>query len=408
MLNKKLTTAITTFTAVATLLIATPAAFADQSVITGNGAVSDNQINRNNNTATTAVLSNTANISNTVNSVADSGHNDASYNTGGVTTIVSGAATNGTSIQNMVNDNALQLNGGCNTCGQGAGVLIGVNGAFSNNAVNASSNNSTSAFETNHAYVSNDVNSNANTGYNNGDYNTGSGTFLLSGPATNHTFVGTEANKNMAQIEGSNGIGGFGTTAEILGNGAQSTSEINLNRNNATVLSQDNTAYVDNYIRSSANSGYNDASFNTGGFDSIVTGPATNLTSVRNLLNANTATVTNGCGCDNNSLFKIGLNGAFSTNDINGNSNSTTSLFGTNYAGVNNDMQSKASSGYNSLSYETGGLYGISDPSVTTGSSYSQTIVDNQANVNTAQVGAMMTPFGAMDFNFNPMALIGL
>src|SRR5947209_5639972 len=104
MLSKKLTTAITTFTAVATLVMAgAPAALANQAVITGNGAVSQNQADITSNNATTAVQNNNANISNTVNSEADSGHNNASFNTGGSVAIVSGGASNSTSVENMVN-----------------------------------------------------------------------------------------------------------------------------------------------------------------------------------------------------------------------------------------------------------------------------------------------------------------
>lgn len=408
MLDKKITTAITALTTIATLVLATPAFAASDVIIQGNGAVSQNAANITKNDTETGVQNNRAVVTNTVNTTANTGNNSAGYNTDGTTTISTGNAQNVTDVKNLLNKNSLQLDS-CACANGGTGILIGDNGAFATDTANASSHNNTSAFQNNTATVANDVTAKANTGWNTGNFNTNGDTTIFTGDAANQTTVATGANLNWAAIGGGM-VGdtgtGFGTDLQEIGNGAQSANAINASTNNSALVSQDNTANVANAVNSAAISGQNKASDQTGGNTLIQTGSTANLTGVENLLNANQAWVAN-CGCANDSFFKINDNGAFASDAINGDMNNTTSVFGTNDATVGNNVTAKGASGDNTAAFETAGSGSVDPTTVMTGQSTSQTVVKNGANLNVAQSGALMTPWGAMDFGFSPSALIG-
>src|SRR3712207_5981283 len=78
-----------------------------------------------------------------------------------------------------------------------------------------------------------------------------------------------------------------GNDLSIVGNGAYSTSNINVNSTSATVVNQTNNANITNNVSSKASTGGNNAGFNTGGDVRIVTGDARTRVDVNNAANLN-------------------------------------------------------------------------------------------------------------------------
>lgn len=392
-------------------------AFAGTTIqISGNGAGSDNFTTVNQSSTTTVTQSNTANVTNNVDSDANTGGNDASFNTGGNTTVTTGPATSNTTVTNTLNTNSAQV--GCNNCANGGtDVLVQGNGGLSNNTVAVGSSNATTLNQTNVANVSNTVDSDANSGRNNARLNTGGDVTIQTGGAYASTNVKTTANANVASVGNGLPAGATVTPAasfRILGNGAGSDNFINATLVRGTTLNQINNAGVNNNVDADANTGNNDAGFNTGGDVTIQTlGGAVAKVGVDNMVNFNAANLD--CGCELGVLAKIDGNGAelpfpfLSANDnvINlglYNANAVTSVNG---AGLNNQVDDvHANAGYNNANSNTAGVVGLNDPSIQTGGASTTTNVTNSGNSNV--VGSVTLPWSNsnMNFMFNMQALM--
>ena len=354
-------------------------------VISGNGAGSDNAATVSQSNVNTVTQNNTANVTNNVTSNANTGKNDANFNTGGDVKVQTGGASTTTTVTNALNNNTAKVD--CCAAGD-TDVLIKGNGAFSDNTVNLGSTNANTVNQDNTANVTNNVTSNANTGKNDANFNTGGDVRIQTGPATTTTTVKTQANSNTAVIGGT-GVGAMVTPTasfRIIGNGAGSDNAIIAALENANTVDQDNTAYVTNNVTSNANTGENDAKFNTGGDVFVTAGPATATVGVDNKVNFNYAAVD--CGCLFDVLAKIDGNGAGShkfgtesTIDLTlGNENVTGQ---DNYASLTNNATENLNTGKNDANFNVGETEGYSDPSVTTGPSTSNTTVTNSGNMNT-------------------------
>jgi hypothetical protein len=171
------------------------------------------------------------------------------------------------------------------------------------------------------------------------------------------------------------------TTIQVTGNGADSTNWTTVSQSNTTSVSQNNTANVTNNVDADANTGGNDAKFNTGGDVSVDTGDATTDVSVTNALNSNSADVA-GCNCAGDTNVTISGNGADSENGVVLGSSNTTSVSQNNDARVRNNIDTDASTGYNDANSNTGG-----DVSIKTGDAKASATVSTLANVNSAHVG---------------------
>src|SRR3990170_2623868 len=90
-LRQKFVTSVATVAILANGL--TPLAFADEYVISGNGAGSDNWITTSQTSTTVVAQNNVANVTNDVDANAKTGYNDAYKNTGGDVTIKTGNAS---------------------------------------------------------------------------------------------------------------------------------------------------------------------------------------------------------------------------------------------------------------------------------------------------------------------------
>lgn len=395
------------------LNVVTPA-LATEIVIDGNGANSDNYVTVNNTNTTSVTQNNTANVTNTVKTDADTGDNKANYNTGGNVGIQTGDAEVKANVSNTLNSNQAQVN--C-CAAAGTDVKISGNGAKSDNTVKLGNTNLNSVTQNNNAKVTNDVDADAETGDNKAGSNTGGDVVILTGDAKVGVDVSTVANVNSAKI--GNGYSAMPTPSAsfmIVGNGAGSDNFIEAGLNNTNNVKQTNNATVLNEVDADAETGDNDANFNTGGDVVIMTGDAKAKVDVDNSVNFNAADID--CGCEFDVLAKIAGNGAEADNHHHGwfkkwwdkDQNVitldlvNTQLVGqTNGANLNNDVDvDDAETGDNEASSNTGAVDHASDPAIVTGDAYAETNVSNSGNMNVlGNLPFNMPEMPQVDFSFN-------
>ena len=406
-IRTRITTAIATGAVLAQAL--SPLAFAADQTITGNGALSTNQINSSTSNTTVVEQNNNANVSNVVSSTSSTGGNTADFNTGGNTTIVTGNATNTTQISTAANLNQAQVAPCGNCAGQGADLTISNNGAASNNqineAVNANRNTANVAVgQNNNANVYNGVSGNASTGGNSASHQTNGDVAIVTGNAVSDVTVVNTLNQNRARVGGGTGAGSANDSELLInGNGALSVNQINSARESAIVLAQNNSASVSNIVASNATTGANNANFNTGGNTIIGTGYAKAKTVVSNTLNMNVATVDCSCVLGGVDLTKIGGNGAASVNVVNQLHEAAVFAAQNGNAALYNGVGANSSTGANGASFGTGSA--DSDPAILTGAADNMTVVSTTSNANVFGQGSL--PLG-MDLTLNFGPLMGL
>lgn len=257
--------------------------------VDGNGALSVNTVNANQNNSTSLGQSNYANVYNEVNAGSNSGGNSAGLNTGGDVLIHTGSASTFVEVSTAANANFATLGGGSATAGNGSSVLITGNGALSTNTVNLNQNSALVLSQGNYASVFNAVSGNSNTGNNSAGLNTGGDVMIHTGDAWTGVSVDNLVNFNSANVDCDCISGGFGLL-KLGGNGALSVNKINANDNSSTSFGQGNAADLYNSVYGDSNAGYNDISLSTGpaaGDPSVHTGNATSGTAVSNTANAN-------------------------------------------------------------------------------------------------------------------------
>jgi hypothetical protein len=388
-LNKKIATA---FAAGAILLqSALPAFAATQIVISGNGADSQNQSNVGVNQTTNVVQSNNADVNNTIKANANTGGNEANKNTGGDVAVKTGDAKVETKVENSLNTNTATVD----CCDKGdVEVLISGNGADSENDVDLDLSNETLVSQENEADVDNKVDAYAGTGYNEADKNTGGNNTIETGDASVTVDLSTAANANSARVGGA-GDEGKTLSAWIVGNGADSTNDLDLDFGHTLDLVQSNEADVYNNVNADAATGWNTTSKNTGGDSSIETGDASVDVAVDTMANFNWADVD--CGCLFDVLAKIHGNGYDSENTIEAEFTDELGVFQSNCGDegygyelsrwnhgsdceIDNVVYADAGTGDNEAKKDTG--YAGSDPAIETGDAESTVDVQNGGNSN--------------------------
>jgi hypothetical protein len=165
----------------------------------------------------------------------------------------------------------------------------------------------------------------------------------------------------------------------ISGNGASSDNEVEVENKSEVKVEQENEADIDNEIEVEANTGDNEAKWNTGGDVVIDTGDSTTNVTVKNKANANVAEVETCCPGDLNLTIKD--NGAWSENEIEYKSDHEVDLEQENDADIDNDVDVEAKTGDNEANSNTGGKV-----EVTTGSVVSTVTVENMVNANVARL----------------------
>jgi len=265
-------------------------------------------------------------------------------------------------------------------------LTITGNGAGSDNNVNVTNNSSTTVSQSNTADVTNKVTTTADTGNNNANFNTGGGVAVDTGKATVNTTVTNTLNSNQASVNCCNSA--QPTSVTVDGNGAFSDNTANLNKSSNITVAQANTADVQNTVDSKANTGGNQAGFNTGstsGADGVTvkTGDASVTTKVQTEANANVAQVApSGAGTGAGVDLLIKGNGAGSDNLIGVSMPSSVVLSQSNSADVSNKVDSKAKTGDNQANFNTGS----GDVAIVTGDAGINTTIDNMLNFNAASV----------------------
>jgi hypothetical protein len=257
------------------------------------------------------------------------------------------------------------------------------NGVNSTNDVNVSNNNASVVNQTNSANITNKVDSNSSTGGNSSSFNTGGDTRIVTGNATSNVTLNTAANLNRADLSGCGSCAGAAYNVTVQGNGVGSDNDVNLNKGNSVFLNQDNNANIKNDVDANANTGKNDAGYNTGGDTIIVSGNARNDVTVNNRANANFATIGGGNGsvAGNGSSVRVVGNGAFSDSDVTLNGGSAVVLDQYNHANIKNYIDANAKTGNNDASFNTGG-----ETAIVTGHARTNVGVDNLVNFNSASV----------------------
>lgn len=170
------------------------------------------------------------------------------------------------------------------------------------------------------------------------------------------------------------------TSLVITGNGADSHNTTGVAVQNTTSVVQDNYANISNNVNASSSTGSNSANKNTNGEVSISTGDASTGVAVSNSANSNVANIEGCCAVD--ASVEISGNGADSRNEAGLSLGTSTEVFQTNVAHIDNDIDADSDTGNNEADKNTGG-----NVEVTTGNADTTVLVDNVANSNLARVG---------------------
>lgn len=138
--------------------------------IGGNGAFSSNSVTTRNSNRTALTQSNLSSVANYIESMNNTGNNNAGFNTGSNVAVASGNANSWVALFNTPGVNVANLMGG--DMGGYSNTRVLGNGAFSNNSVSTMQENETALDQQNTASVSNRFMFENNTGDNSARYST--------------------------------------------------------------------------------------------------------------------------------------------------------------------------------------------------------------------------------------------
>lgn len=181
------------------------------------------------------------------------------------------------------------------------------------------------------------------------------------------------------------GLASADVDVTVSGNGYDSTNTTAVTVANTTIVTQNNTANITNNVNVDADTGKNDANYNTGGDVSITTGNASSDVNVSNQANANVADVS-GC-CPGDVSVEISDNGAKSDNDATVGVTTITNVTQNNYAKVRNDIDVDADTGKNDANGNTGGSVSISTGNATGNVGVTNAVNQNAVSVNNGTSG---------------------
>lgn len=413
------------FASFVTLLSGTlaPAAFAQGTDISGNGALSSTNVTQTDTQTNTTVQNNAANFNNSISVSSNTGGNTADYNTGGNVGVGTGNSVTGVQVSNMANMNMANPDSamsGTSTASPEMPVAITGNGAGSANTFSSSNTQDQTLYQTNAATFNNNVGVTSNTGGNSAAYGTNGNTTVMTGLSQTGIGIQNTANGNTAGTGMSSSammpmasvLGNGGTT--ISNNGALSANAVGITNSSTNLTEQYNDAAITNSVAVSATTGDNTASQNTGGSQLVTTGMAALQAGISNLANFNSASLPADSWINSTDPTVSG-NGAYSTNTVDLAQSRTNSLFQGSGEGdgnqftANNALSFAPSTGANTASLNTLPLNGISE--VLSGTSASSVSVNNAGNVNSAgsHLGSLTLPGGMqLNLGFNLGSLLHL
>lgn len=256
-------------------------------------------------------------------------------------------------------------------------------GPFSNNTCTVNNSSNVTVNNVNDAQIINNVNSRSNSGGNSASYNTLGGT-IHTGNATNNTTVGTVANISTTNMTvgwgGSNNFGGN----EITGPYSNNDAYIN-NRTRVDVYNS-NTATTNNSVNATADTGSNNADYNTGPA-SVYTGNAWLGLNVLTHENDSLTDLNIGAGGTGNNTAENSTTGPFSNNTATVNNDIDARVNNVNDLRVENRVNAAALTGFNSASYNTLG------GDITTGNATAGVGVNTEGNISTTLLAAALGGF---------------
>lgn len=261
--------------------------------ISGNGTGSDNYVGiKSEGDATNIFQENNAVVNNSVKTDAKTGDNNAKRNTGGEVIIRTGDAEAKTNVSTTANNNQAVVGGGRD--GGSLSAVISGNGYNSDNSIELELDRVTTIVQDNLAVVANELATYAGSGDNDTNDNTGGDTGIWTGDAKAHTYVDNMVNFNAADIDC--GCILEDVHAKVSGNGTDSDNDITADLGGEQNVFQGgkegagNLATLLNGLETDAETGDNNAKYNTGEADSdpfIYTGDAYTVSDVSNAGNVN-------------------------------------------------------------------------------------------------------------------------
>lgn len=254
--------------------------YAEEIVVSGNGAGSNNEVQVSSVQNTTVTQENTAEINNEVESQSNSGENTASNNQGDAI-IHTGDATSQTNVLNEgVNTNIAVNNPCCNE--SETAIKIENNGSGSTNTISSQNTQSISSNQINNALINNNITVNANTGYNTASYNNGN--VVIKTGNINSSIKVTNENINTSIQHLS--VTDKDVKISIHSNAANSVNNIFYSNPKSLTSQSTNNSYITNTILSLLNTGHNNANGNSGDIY-IGTGGILSLIEITNSANNN-------------------------------------------------------------------------------------------------------------------------
>jgi len=344
-------------------------------------------------------------------------HDDNYSGNVGDTSITSGNATANGQANTTANSTTLSQTPSCSVCVDDVTVKNAGNGAGSNNDSSVNLNSDSTVSIDNDANVNNNLNLDADSGDNKASYNVGNSE-ITTGDANVSGVVITSANETGLGVveynilDDHNGDiilivpdGLFGcslcgpagdVSVENTGNGTDSTNSGAVTIDSSSDTTINNNGNVVNNLYLDADSGDNEASYNTGGDSNITTGDANVAANLINFVNSTiiggVALVVNifgdlvgdiifpdalpGIGGTALSAANTG-NGTDSTNNIDINSNNDQNTTLNDLATIDNVISIDGTTGGNETKYNTGG-----NSSIETGDVFVNAEVINVINTN--------------------------
>lgn len=256
-------------------------------------------------------------------------------------------------------------------------------GPYSNNTCTVNNSSNVTVNNVNDAQIVNTVRSSSTTGNNSASYNTLGGS-ITTGNATLNASVGSVANVNTTNVTA--GFGGGNNTGVNEITGPFSNNTAYLNNDYRVDVYNSNTATVNNSVNATADTGSNNADYNTG--PAIVrTGNAGLGVGVSNHVNDSLTAVALTGGVSGNNTAGNSTTGPFSFNDATVNNAANVAVNNVNDLQIENAVDVAARTGRNSASYNTLG------GDITTGNAGAGVGVNSEGNINTTTVAMAMGSF---------------
>ena len=173
------------------------------------------------------------------------------------------------------------------------------------------------------------------------------------------------------------------TTVTVEGNGADSHNVVELTTSNTTTVDVTTETKVKNDVKTTANSGHNKASGNTGDGDVTVgSGDATATTTITTLVGGTSVTVDGTCGCEGDTAVSLKGNGVDSYSKVKLNNTNAKLVGVAQVTKVKSKVKTKAKSGKNSAKNNTG----VGNTDVSSGDATSDTTIDTVVEPTTVTV----------------------